>query len=122
MYLWTNIEPDIGIICACLPAMMPLVRLVRENFSWKPSLSPVFSNTHSLSKMKWPRRRSSGLVLYTDRDSFTHFGDQINPLASAWWGPMNLLPNNEAARRLEEDWPLRRVHIRRDVSVVYDPV
>lgn len=30
VYLWANIEPDISIICARLPAMMPLVQLVRE--------------------------------------------------------------------------------------------
>lgn len=50
--------------------------------------------------MKWPRRKGSELVLYTDRNGFTHFRDQINPLASASWDPMNSLPNNEAARRL----------------------
>ncbi|KAM0802244.1 hypothetical protein BDR22DRAFT_778699, partial [Usnea florida] len=35
VFLWNNIEPDLAIICACLPTMMPLVRLVRESLASK---------------------------------------------------------------------------------------
>ena len=41
-WLWTNIEPDFGIIYACLPTMMPLIRLVREKFKFKSTLPRVY--------------------------------------------------------------------------------
>ena len=122
IYLWTNIEADIGLICACLPAMMPLVRLVRSKLGSKTSLSPLASKAHSLSKMKWPRSRASEHVLYTDRDRIAHLRDQIAHSINTSRALIESLPDNEVARQLEEDWPLRRVHIRTDVHVVHNHV
>lgn len=31
---WTFVEPCVGIICACLPAMRPLLRALCCSFSW----------------------------------------------------------------------------------------
>lgn len=122
IYLWTNVEADIGLICACLPAMMPLVRLVRKKLGSKASLSPVSLKAHSLSKMKWPRSRASEHVLYNDGDGIAHLRDQIAHSMNTSRASIESLPDNEAARQLEEDWPLRRVHIRTDVNVVHDHV
>lgn len=121
-YLWTNIEANIGLICACLPAMMPLIRLVRAKLGSKASLLPVPSKSHSLSKMKWPRSRTSEHVPYTDQDGVARFSGHVAPLMSSSWVSMESLPENEAARPLEEDWPLRRVHIRADLNVVHSYV
>lgn len=117
VYLWSNIEPDVGIVCACLPAMMPLVRLVREKFGSRISVPPVPLKVISLSKMKWPRGRASEHVLNTDRDGFTHWDDENTPSTGPSWASMETLSNNEAARRLEDNWPSRRVHLTTDLQV-----
>ena len=125
VFLWTNIESDVGIICACLPAMMPLVRLIRDKCGSKKSLSPVVPKAFSLSKMAWPCGRISEQVLPTERDSLTLVGDQIDSLSSTSRASTNTVPDNEPARllrRLEEDWPLRRVHLRPDENVVHGRV
>ena len=122
IYLWTNIEANIGLVCACLPAMMPLIRFFREKLGSKPSRSPVPSKSHSLSKMKWPRSRTSEHVPCTDRDGVAHFSDHSAPLMRTSWVSTKSLPENEATRPFEEDWPLCRVHIRADVNVVHDHV
>ena len=122
IYLWTNIEANIGLICACLPAMMPLIRLVRGKLGSKASLLPVPSKPHSISKMKWPRSRRSEHIPYTDRDGVARFSDHVAPSMSTSWISTKSLPDNEAARPLEEDWPLRRVHIRADLNAVHNHV
>ena len=100
--------------------MMPLVRLVREELVSKVSVSPVFPETQSLSKMKWPRGRADEQVLYTNQDGFTDVDDQITASIGPTWDLTASLSENEAVRQLEDDWPLRRVHIRHDENVAYN--
>ena len=92
---------------------MPLVQLVRGKLGSKISVPPVFPETQSLSKMKWPRGRA-------DEDGFTHVDDQITASIGPTWNLTASLSENEAARQLEDDWRLRRVHIRHDENVTYN--
>lgn len=33
VFIWSSVEPCIGILCACLPTMKPLLRYTRSHFS-----------------------------------------------------------------------------------------
>ena len=37
--LWINVECNVGIVCACLPVMRPVLQLIRSWFSSAPILS-----------------------------------------------------------------------------------
>lgn len=74
LYLWSNIEPDIAIICACLPIMMPLIRLVRKRLSPESILPSFQLKALPPSLSHRPHRKKYELgdsVLNTDRDGIS---------------------------------------------------
>lgn len=85
-FLWTNTEPDIAIVCACLPAMMPLVRLVRDKLSSRLALSRTYSSKRfSQSESQWPRSKDYETAADTDRDGFAHLVDRTELSNATSW-------------------------------------
>ncbi len=121
-FLWTNIEPDVGIICACLPTMMPLIRLVREKLGSKIYSPSVRSRALSPSTTQWPRNRKREPTLDTDRDDFAYLVDSTELPTATSWAWRGMLPEDEAARSTEEGLAMGRVHVRNDVNVSHDQI
>lgn len=117
-FLWTNIEPDIAIVCACLPAMMPLVRLVRDKLSSRFALSRTCSSKRfSQSESQWPRSKDDEIAADTDRDGFTHLVDRIELTNATSWAWRGELPDDEVVRSAEEGLVIGKVHVRNEVDV-----
>lgn len=122
-FLWTNIEPDIAIICACLPTMMPLVRLVRDKLRSSISLSRTYSSKpFSLSKSQWPRSKDFEPAADADRHGFAHLVDRTelsNATSWAWRGEMR---DDGVYRSGEEGSGLGKVHVNNDFDVSRDRI
>ena len=119
--LWTEIETDVAIVCACLPTMMPLFRLVQEKLASKFTLLYVYSKDVRVFKPQDPRSKISEPALATNRDGFIHLADGVELSTAtprAWKGP---LPDNEAPR-LIEGHAMGKVYVREDVDVLRDQI
>ena len=105
LYLWTNIEPDIAIVCTCLPIMLPLVRCVRGKLGFAPALPPEAPS--SSPGLHWPRYHGKGRdeeisLDTTEQYASSHPGfdraDSLTASSSSWtW--RDSLPRDEAAGR-----------------------
>ena len=104
--LWTNIEPDIAIICACLPVMMPLIRSVRRKLSSEATPPSFLSKALPPSLSHWPYRKKGAVtesILNTDRSGFTYLsGDAELTTATSWSTKASILADEEA-RPTEHD-------------------
>ncbi|KAI4251343.1 MAG: hypothetical protein LQ352_004909 [Teloschistes flavicans] len=62
--IWTNIEPSIAVICACLPSLRPLVSILSHGWQRIPDLKSKLSSTSNSSRLgvnkKRIARRSGG--------------------------------------------------------------
>lgn len=66
---WTFVEPCVGIICACLPTMRPLLRALCCSFSWSTGDSkdaPVGSN-HRMQRISTSPKNANDEVWGHDR-------------------------------------------------------
>ena len=122
LFLWSNIEADVAIICACLPTMMPLVKLVRKKLGSQIAFPCLHRKALSPSKPQWPHSRERGPAWNTDRDSFTHLADGSDlstATSRAWTGS---LPGGGTAGSSEEALAMGKLHVRNDLDVSHDLV
>lgn len=120
--LWTEIELNIAIVCACLPTMMPLFKLVRQKLTSKATLLRTYSKGFRVSKSQVSHSKGSESALANNRDGFIHLADGIElstATSRAWKGS---LPDVEAPRLAEEGPAMGKVHVRNEVEVSRDQV
>lgn len=119
---WTNVEPDVAIICACLPTMMPLFRLVREKLASKAILLRTYSKSFHVPKSQGSRNKDSEFALTNNRDGFIHLADgmHLSTATSRVW--KTSLPDDEVTRVDEDGLAMGKVHVRDDVDVSHDQI
>ena len=120
VYLWTNIEPDVAIICACLPIMMPLARSAREKLGHNFAPPRVHSKALSPVKSFGPRGQGGELSLSTTGlDGSTHIADgtEISTVSSR--AREESLPQDEAARPIEETLAKGNLDVRDNFSACH---
>lgn len=131
LYLWSNIEPDIAVICACLPVMMPLVKfigeklgplvkLIGEKLGSEISLPYFYSTTFGPSKSQRSHSRDYESAQNTDRDDFTHLVDGAELSKATSWAWRGSLSGGGTAKSAEEGLAMDKVHVRNDRDVSHD--
>ncbi len=119
--LWSEIELNIAIVCACLPTMMSLFRLVGQKLASIATLLHTYSKDFRVSKSR-AHSRSPESSLANNRDGFIHLADGIElstATSRAWKGS---LPDDEAPRLAEEGLAAVKAHVRNEVDVSRDQV
>ena len=120
--LWTEMELDIAIVCACLPTMMPLFKLVRQKLASKATLLRTYSKNLRVSKSQVSHSKGSESALVNNRDGFIPLADGIELSTAnsrAWKGSLS---DDKAPRLAEEGLAMGKVHVRNEVDVSRDQV
>ena len=101
--LWTAIELNTAILCACLLTMMPLFKLVGQKLAskattllrtyWKGSRVSTSRNLHG---------NGSESALANDPDGFVHLADGMGLSTATSRASKGLLPDDEAPRLAEK--------------------
>ena len=115
--LWTELELEIAIVCACLPTMMPLFKLVRQKLASKATLLRTYSKSLRVSKSQVSHSKGSESALVNNRDGFIPLADGIELStvnSRAWKGS---LPDDKAPRLAEEGLAMGKVHVRNEVDM-----
>jgi hypothetical protein len=68
---WTFVEPCVGIICACLPTMRPLLRSLFSSFSWSTENSKDTPAGRNYGMQRMSRSGKTNEEAWGDR-----FGDE----------------------------------------------
>lgn len=123
-FFWTNVEPDVAIICACLPTMMPLLRLIRQKLAFEATLLRTYSNPFPVPKSQGSRGKNSKprSILTNNRDGFINLADgmELSTATSRAW--KSSLPVDEATSLAEEGFAMGKVHVRNDADVSHDQI
>lgn len=122
LLLWSEVELDIAIVCACLPTTMPLFKLIRQKLASKATLLRIYSKSLRVSKSQVSNSKGSGSALAGNRDGFIHLADGVElstATSRAWKGS---LPDDEAPSLTEDGLAMGKVHVRNEVDVSSDQV
>lgn len=120
--LWSEIELNIAIVCACLPTTMPLFKLIRQKLASKATFLRVYSKAFRVSKSQVSHSKGSESALANNRGGFIHLADGIElstATSRTWKGSP---ADDEAPRLTEEGLAMGKVHIRNGVDVSCDQV
>lgn len=77
VFIWSAIEPSIGIVCACLPHLAPLWKLARLKVTTASNSNKSDVNT---SSAPW---RSRGVQPYGSGSHFTFGGDKMSKIGKS---------------------------------------
>ena len=101
--LWTAIELNTAILCACLLTMMPLFKLVGQKLASKATtLLRTYLNGFRVSTSRNLPGTGSESALGSDRDGFIHLADGMDLSTATSRASKGLLPDDEAPRLAEE--------------------
>lgn len=111
--MWTEVEPCVGIICACLPTLRPLFKECTSSLSSKYS---HYASTHLSSRHIRSNRNknfnevgSYGVVTNDeDRKRYSHYMDQGAPSPVVRSGP-GTAPSNQLRTASSEEYPMTDV-------------
>ena len=119
-FFWTNVEPDVAIISACLPTLKPLLGLVRQKLASKATLLRSYTKSILLPKLQGSRSKNNKSTLTSDRDGFINLADGIESSTATSRAWKSSLPVDEATGLAEEGFAMGKVHVRSDVDVSHN--
>ncbi|KAF3920796.1 hypothetical protein ABW20_dc0106887 [Dactylellina cionopaga] len=105
-WIWTAAECDVGIICASLPALKPLVTKVTK-FKFSETPTNIYShNLHSRSRTLGNKRggmHASGGIRLPSRAASRTLGSRHNPLESIWDGSEEIICKTDVQAGIKSD-------------------
>ncbi|KAF3314586.1 hypothetical protein TWF173_004670 [Orbilia oligospora] len=95
-WIWTALESDVGIICASLPALKPLVTKLTK-FKFSEATPSVYGLEHSRTKNLGNRKSGGGGIRLPSRSASRNLGsrNQLTQLESIWDGSDEVICETE---------------------------
>ena len=118
--LWSEIELDTAIVCACLLTMMPLFRLVGQKLAFITTPLRTYLKGFQVSKSQILHSKGSRSVSANSHDGLIHLAVGIELSTATSRASKCILPDDEAPRFAEEALAMGKLHVRNEVNMSRD--
>ncbi|EPS37968.1 hypothetical protein H072_8297 [Dactylellina haptotyla CBS 200.50] len=98
-WIWTAAESDVGIICASLPALKPLITKL-TNFKFSEVTPSVYGNSRSRTLGNRKSALNTGGIRLPSRAASRTLGPRRNPMDSIWDGSDEVICERDAQGRI----------------------